>query len=220
MASHRRKRRHGGQPAVPPARRRKSVPIAAALVGVAVLAVVVVLNLPGCQPKTAKTGAKSKPAATTSAKESRTPPPGPMQTGEAAKPAGEAAAPTGEPAIAPPPAVAAPDRKASASQAKPGFDVLKGKWVRPDGGYVVEVRSVDASGKMDASYANPGRINVSQAKASRDGPTVKVFIELRDVNYPGSTYNLTYDPQSDQLKGIYFQAALQERYEVFFVRMK
>jgi len=33
-----------------------------------------------------------------------------------------------------------------------------------------------------------------------------VFIELRDVNYPGSTYSLTYEPASDQLKGIYYQA--------------
>jgi hypothetical protein len=56
--------------------------------------------------------------------------------------------------------------------------------------------------------------------ASRDGAAVEVFIELRDANYPGSTYNLTYDPQSDQLQGIYYQAALQQQFEVFFVRMK
>ena len=48
---------------------------------------------------------------------------------------------------------------------------------------------------------------------------VKVFIELRDANYPGSTYNLTYDPQSDQLQGIYYQAALQQQFEVVFLRM-
>ena len=48
----------------------------------------------------------------------------------------------------------------------------------------------------------------------------KFFIELRDVNYPGSTYTLTYDLASDQLKGIYFQAAEQQRFEVAFVRVK
>jgi type IV secretory pathway VirB10-like protein len=109
---------------------------------------------------------------------------------------------------------------AAAVAPKAEFQRLKGKWLRPDGGYVVEVRSVDAAGKMDASYSNPRRINVSKAEASQDGPAIKVFIELRDVNYPGSTYNLTYDPQSDQLKGIYYQAALQQQFEVFFVRMK
>ena len=221
MASHRRTRKQSGQPGVPPARKRKFVPIAAALLGVGVLAVVVFLNLPGCERKTAKTGAKSKPVATTSAKESGIPPPGLVQTGEAAKPAAEAAAPTGEAATASPAnAGATADRRASASEAKRGFDVLKGKWVRPDGGYVVEVKSVDDRGKMEASYSNPRPIHVAKAEASQDGPATKVFIELRDVNYPGSTYNLTYDPQSDQLKGIYYQAALQQQFEVFFVRMQ
>jgi hypothetical protein len=45
-----------------------------------------------------------------------------------------------------------------------------------------------------------------------------VFVELRDVNYPGSTYALTYDAERDQLKGIYYQAAMQQQFEVFFVR--
>ena len=47
----------------------------------------------------------------------------------------------------------------------------------------------------------------------------KVFIELRDVNYPGSTYDLTYNPQADQLQGSYYQAALQQQFDVSFVRM-
>ncbi len=220
MASHRRKRKQSGQSGVPPARKGKFVPIAVALLGVGVLAVVVFLNLPGCERETVKSGAKSEPVATTGAKESGTPPPALAQTGEAAKPAAEAAAPTGEAATVPPTAVATADRGASASEAKRGFDVLKGRWLRPDGGYVVEVRSVDASGKMEASYSNPRPIRVAKAEASQDGPAIKVFIELRDVNYPGSTYNLTYDPQGDQLKGIYYQAALQQQFEVFFVRMK
>src|SRR5262245_17152977 len=33
------------------------------------------------------------------------------------------------------------------------FQKLKGKWVRPDGGYVIEVRSVEQSGRVDASYS-------------------------------------------------------------------
>jgi hypothetical protein len=49
---------------------------------------------------------------------------------------------------------------------------------------------------------------------------VKVFVELRDVNYPGSTYTLTYDPASDQLKGIYYQAVEQQRFPVAFFRAK
>ena len=105
-------------------------------------------------------------------------------------------------------------------EAKAGFDRLKGRWLRPDGGYVLEIREIDGSGKMVAAYFNPRPINVSRAEASQEGTTIKVFIELRDTNYPGSTYTLTYDAASDQLKGAYFQAALQQSFDVVFVRMK
>jgi uncharacterized protein (DUF2147 family) len=115
---------------------------------------------------------------------------------------------------------AATDKAAMPPDSKPGFERLTGRWQRPDGGYVVEVKSVDEDGKMDASYFNPRRINVAKAEASQDGAATKVFIELRDTNYPGSTYNLIYEPESDRLHGIYYQAALQERFEVVFVRMQ
>lgn len=101
-----------------------------------------------------------------------------------------------------------------------GFDMLKGRWQRPDGGYVLEIRAVDASGKIDAAYLNPKPINIAKAEATRDGSTLKVLVELRAPNYPGSTYTLTYDPQQDQLRGIYFQAVQQQNFNVNFVRMK
>jgi uncharacterized protein (DUF2147 family) len=115
---------------------------------------------------------------------------------------------------------AASDKAATTTSSKPNFERLTGRWQRPDGGYVVEVKSVDEHGKMDVSYFNPKRINVAKAEASQDGATTKVFVELRDANYPGSTYNLIYEPESDQLQGIYYQAALQQQFEVVFVRMK
>ena len=49
---------------------------------------------------------------------------------------------------------------------------------------------------------------------------MKVFVELRAPNYPGSTYTLTYDLAQDQLRGIYFQAVEQQSFNIFFVRMK
>jgi len=104
--------------------------------------------------------------------------------------------------------------------AKPGFEELKGRWRRPDGGYIIEVRNVDATGKMDVAYFNPRPINVSKAEATWEGSATRVFIELRDTGYPGSTYTLTYDPQSDQLKGVYFQATLQQNFEVVFFRIR
>lgn len=100
------------------------------------------------------------------------------------------------------------------------FRRLEGKWVRPDGGYVLEIRSIDPSGKMNAAYLNPRPINISLAQASREGDNLKVAVELRDTNYPGSLYELTYDPASDSLVGIYFQATQQQQFEVNFTRMK
>jgi hypothetical protein len=98
--------------------------------------------------------------------------------------------------------------------------LLKGRWLRPDGGYVLEIQNVKPDGQMEAAYFNPRPIHVAIAKMSQSGPATKVFVELRDTGYPGSAYNLVYDPESDQLKGIYSQAALHQDFDVYFVRMK
>ncbi len=100
------------------------------------------------------------------------------------------------------------------------FAVLQGKWQRGDGDYLIEIRSADSGGKLDAGYFNPAPIKVSQAQASRKDERLQVFVELRDVNYPGSTYKLTYDAKTDQLFGEYFQAALKQTYDVAFRRVK
>ena len=100
------------------------------------------------------------------------------------------------------------------------FQKLEGRWQRGDGGYVLDIRSAAADGTLSAAYLNPRPINVARAEASIEGGTLKVFIELRDVNYPGSIYQLTYDPAADRLRGTYFQAALQETYDVEFTRLK
>ena len=101
-----------------------------------------------------------------------------------------------------------------------GFETLNGRWLRLDGGYILDVRAVDPSGKIDALYFNPRPINIAKAEATRDGSKLNVFVELRAPNYPGSTYALVYDPKQDQLRGTYFQAALDQSFDVYFVRMK
>jgi hypothetical protein len=101
-----------------------------------------------------------------------------------------------------------------------GFETLKGRWLRPDGGYIFEIRAVDPSGKIDALYFNPRPINIAKAEAKRDGAKLNVFVELRAPNYPGSTYTLVYDQNQDQLRGTYFQAALRKNFDVYFVRIK
>lgn len=96
---------------------------------------------------------------------------------------------------------------------------LQGRWGRTDGDYVIEIRKVDPDGRVEAAYFNPRPIRVSQASAAQEGATTKVFIELRDTGYPGCTYRLGYDPQTDSLQGVYYQAAMQQQYDVIFVRL-
>ena len=100
------------------------------------------------------------------------------------------------------------------------LDTLKGRWLRAEGGYVIEVRGVGPGGKVDAAYFNPRSIHVGKAEASQVGGDVRLYVELQDVNYPGSSYTLTYDPKSDRLFGRYFQAVARETFDVHFVRMK
>jgi hypothetical protein len=109
---------------------------------------------------------------------------------------------------------------AAETKGKAGFDVLKGRWLRPDGGYTIQVRNIDASGKMEAGYFNPRPINVSKAQATKESGKIRVFVELSDVGYPGSTYTLTYDRKEDVLRGVYYQAAVKQSFDVYFTRMK
>jgi uncharacterized protein (DUF2147 family) len=109
---------------------------------------------------------------------------------------------------------------ATVEKAKADFGKLKGRWVRTDGGYILSVKDVDTGGKMDAAYYNPRPINVSKAQATWEEAALKVFVELRDAGYPGSTYTLIYDPKTDRLGGVYYQAAVGQRFDVIFVRSK
>jgi len=124
------------------------------------------------------------------------------------------------PPSAPSPASGATNLSVTPAAAHPELQKLIGKWERPDGGYILEIRGVDAGGKLDASYANPSPIKVSRARAYSEGGETKLFIELTDVNYPGCIYQLALDTKNDQLFGTYFQAALQQTFDVAFGRLK
>jgi hypothetical protein len=101
---------------------------------------------------------------------------------------------------------------------KADFDRLIGRWVRPDGGYVIEIRSIHPDGKVDAAYFNPRPIHVSRSNVSDEGGIIKLFIELQGQGYPGSTYTLKYNSESDVLVGVYFQAVIKQPFEVVFQR--
>jgi hypothetical protein len=112
------------------------------------------------------------------------------------------------------------ESKSTAPRADAELGKLQGRWVRPDGGYVIAIRSVDANGKLDAAYANPNPLPFARAEATRDGTTLRLFFELRAGGYNGSTYALTYDPASDVLRGVYYQAVAQQKFDVVFTRAR
>jgi hypothetical protein len=118
--------------------------------------------------------------------------------------------------------MAAPKVTAEAPPAEigPGFDALLGLWVRPDGGYLIAIRGIESGGRLDAAYANPHQLLFSRAEASREGDTIRVFLELRAGGYNGSTYTLTYDPEKDILQGVYFQAVARQKFDVTFERIR
>lgn len=107
---------------------------------------------------------------------------------------------------------------APVAAAKSGMEVLKGAWVRPDGGYTITIKGVGPDGRIEAMYANPNQLPFAKAQATQDGATLRASFELQAGGYSGSTYELTYDPVNDRLKGIYYQAVVKQKFEIYFVR--
>jgi len=121
-------------------------------------------------------------------------------------------------AIAQPTSPAGPGAPPPVAAEKSSFDALKGTWLRPDGGYIIAIRSVGANWQIDAMYFNPNQLPFSKAQATLDGAKLRVALELRAGGYDGSTYDLVYDPATNRLTGTYYQAVAKQNFEVFFVR--
>lgn len=93
---------------------------------------------------------------------------------------------------------------------------LTGKWLRSDGTYTIEIKDVRDENRLVAFYYNPNPINVVKAGWNIKDDIIEIYVEMNDVNYKGSNYKLTYDDQTDQLVGFYYQATLQQTYDVIF----
>lgn len=97
-------------------------------------------------------------------------------------------------------------------------EVLVGTWVRTDNPYKMVVSSFKDDGTLDASYLNPQSINVAIAKWEVYENQLYMYIELQDVNYPGSNYTLIFNPETKTLQGDYYQAIADEIYRVEFAK--
>jgi hypothetical protein len=97
-------------------------------------------------------------------------------------------------------------------------NLLTGDWVRTDASYFVKIIKVNEDRTLDAQYFNPNPINIGKANWEESYGNLKIIIELRDVNYPGSTYTLNYLPDRDILAGEYYQAVEGLTFYVEFTR--
>lgn len=113
---------------------------------------------------------------------------------------------------------AQPEGAASAAPARVSAEILKGTWIRPDGGYRIVIQGVGADGKLEAMYFNPSQLPFARAQVSQDATSFRVVLELQAGGYAGSVYDLVYEAATDRLKGTFNQAVAKQKYDVFFVR--
>ena len=99
-------------------------------------------------------------------------------------------------------------------------NLLVGDWVRTDASYLVKIIKVNEDRTLETQYFNPNPINIGKAIWEESYGNFKIVIELRDVNYPGSTYTLNYLPDRDILAGDYYQAVESVTFYVEFIRNK
>jgi len=99
-------------------------------------------------------------------------------------------------------------------------NLLVGNWLRTDSDYRLQISEVNEDFTLESKYFNPNPINVGRASWQESYGNLKIIIELRDVNYPGSTYTLNYLADKDLLAGDYYQAVEGLTFYVEFARNK
>jgi len=99
-------------------------------------------------------------------------------------------------------------------------NLLVGNWLRTDSDYRILISKANDDGSLEANYFNPNPINVGKANWEESYGNIKIIVELRDVNYPSSTYTLNYLPDRDILAGEYYQAVEGLTFYVEFSRYR
>lgn len=98
------------------------------------------------------------------------------------------------------------------------YGPLLGRWRQMDGGRILEIRSVDRKGKLDAVCLNPKPIPLSDAFAvTRDG-RAEVFVQEEERGHAWSYYRLGYDAEAGRLIGVYHDLDTDQRFILQFVR--
>ena len=98
------------------------------------------------------------------------------------------------------------------------YAVMAGEWQRTDGGYRIKVDNILPDGMATVEYFNSKPIHVEKAEITTQGGLAKLFVQLQDKGYEGSTYTLYYYAEKDALAGFYYQAPMDKTYQVIFMR--
>ena len=106
------------------------------------------------------------------------------------------------------------------SQAGADKNKVTGIWIRTDAPYNLKIVELLGDGNMKAEYFNPKSIHIGKSVWIEENGVIKIYVEFRDENYPGSNYTLFYMPDRDLLAGKYFQAVESVTYDVGFMRAK
>jgi hypothetical protein len=95
---------------------------------------------------------------------------------------------------------------------------LTGKWLRADGPYTIEIKSVINDSVLEVGYFNPNPIPEVQGSWRMFDDKLKVSVVLNDQTYQGSFYDLTYNERSKNLVGTFYQARVKQAFDVYFTR--
>ncbi len=98
------------------------------------------------------------------------------------------------------------------------YGIITGEWQRTDGSYRIRISGVQVNGQVTVEYFNPSPIHVEHAVITTRKGLIKLFIQLQDTGYEGSTYTLYYYKEKNALAGFYYQAVMDTSYEVIFLR--
>ena len=104
------------------------------------------------------------------------------------------------------------------STAEFAYDIIAGEWQRADADYIINISNVQADGQVMVEYFNPRSIHIDQSIISTQNKLITLFVRFQDKGYEGSTYTLFYYAEKDALVGFYYQAVVDQTYEVIFSR--
>ncbi len=112
-----------------------------------------------------------------------------------------------------------PGQQSEDSNSKQALHVqITGEWLRTDGNYVLNIEKFNADSTLRAFYLNPKPIHIAETRWKVQDDHVFFFIKFDDEGYPGSYYSLGYLPEEDRLYGFYYQAVMNQEFEVIFER--